>query len=192
MDHKLMARAAEATIGVARTVTPEQYGLPTPCPEWDVRALINHVTHWSAVVSERTARKLPPPADGSEDEGTDYTGGDWPAFFAERVERSVAAWGEPGAWEGETVMAASPMPAQTIGSMLFCDLVMHGWDLAVSTGQTYTVPDEVGEAALRVMEEIAEMGRQWGAFGPEVAVPADAPALDRALAMSGRDPAWRP
>ena len=187
-----MARAAAAAVDVARNVTPDQYGLPTPCPEWDVRALVNHFTHWSAVVSERVARKLPRPDDGSEDEGADYTEGDWPRFFTEHVERSVAAWGEPGAWDGEAVMAANPMPARTIGTMLLADLVMHGWDLAVATGQTYALPDEVAEAAKVALEGMAEMGRQWGVFGPEVAVPDDAPALHKALALSGRDPAWRP
>lgn len=187
-----MADAADAAVEVARNVKPSQYDLPTPCPEWDVRALANHLTHWSAVVSERTARKLPRPTDGSEDEGVDYTDGDWPAFFAERVGRAVAAWSEPGAWEGESVMAASPLPARTIGTMLFGDIVVHGWDLAVATGQTLVVSEEVAQAALRGIEGMAVMGREWGAFGPEVGVPADAPTLVRAVALSGRDPGWRP
>lgn len=186
-----MALAADAAVAVTRRVTPDQYGLPTPCPEWDVRGLANHLTHWSAVISESRARKEPP--TGDEDENTDYTAGrDWSAFFAERVERAVAAWGEPGAWDGEITLVSSPMPAQTIGTMLFAELVMHGWDLAAATGQDFTVPDEVAEGALRAIEGMAEMGRQWGAFGPEVVVPADASPLVKALALSGRDPEWRP
>ena len=46
------------------------------------------------------------------------------------------------------------------------------------------------EQALEVMGAIGEQGRQHGVFGPEVAVPADAPAFDRVLGLAGRDPAW--
>jgi uncharacterized protein (TIGR03086 family) len=190
MDHKLMAQAAEAASAVAAGVSPDQYDRPTPCPGWDVRALANHLTHWTAVISERRARKEAPLE--SEDENTDYTGGDWPAFFAARVERAVAAWGEPGAWDGEITLVQDPLPAQMIGTMLFAELVMHGWDLAAATGQSLTVAPEVADAALRAIAGMAEMGREWGAFGPEVVVPADAPDLDKALALSGRDPGWRP
>jgi uncharacterized protein (TIGR03086 family) len=189
MDMELFTRAARAAAGVAGNVKPDQFDLATPCPDWDVRALANHFTHWSAVVSERTALRLPRP--DTEQEDTDYTQGDWPAFFTEHVERAVAAWSRPGAWEGEAVMTAEPRPAEFLGTMLFAELVTHGWDLAVSTGQSYVVPDAVAEAAYQAVAGMAEMGRQWGAFGPEVPVPADAPVLDRALGLSGRDPGWR-
>ncbi|GGS41039.1 MULTISPECIES: TIGR03086 family metal-binding protein [Actinokineospora] len=193
MEQDLMAKVASAAVDIARNIKPSQYDLPTPCAEYDVRALINHFTHWSAIVLERTARKLPPPTDGSEDESTDYAAKpDWPDFFATHVDRSIAAWAEPGAWEGETVMASSPMPARTIGTMMTAELALHGWDLAAATGQAYTLPDDVAADLLRTVESMADMARQWGAFGPEVGVPADAPALDRALALSGRDPGWRP
>lgn len=186
-----MAQAADAAVAVALGVTPDQYALPTPCQDWDVRGLVNHLTHWSAVISESRARKERPADEPAED--TDYTEGrDWPAFFAERVERAVAAWGEPGAWDGEITLVSSPMPAQTIGTMLFAELVLHGWDLAAATGQTLTVPDEVAAAALRGVRGMAELGRQWGAFGDEVAVPADASPLVKAIALSGRDPGWTP
>ncbi|CAN5659969.1 hypothetical protein BH18ACT7_BH18ACT7_03110 [soil metagenome] len=48
------------------------------------------------------------------------------------------------------------------------------------------------EASLRVVTETAELGRQMGAYGPEVPVSPDATAFDRALGLAGRDPNWRP
>jgi uncharacterized protein (TIGR03086 family) len=84
------------------------------------------------------------------------------------------------------------MPAAAIGSMMIAEFVVHGWDVAVATGQRVEVGAPLGEAVLEGVEAIAPMGRDGGWFAPEVAVPADAPTLDRALAASGRDPAWTP
>ncbi|MGQ0842165.1 TIGR03086 family metal-binding protein [Actinokineospora sp.] len=187
-----MRKAAAAAADVARNVKPDQFDLPTACADWDVRALANHVTHWAAVVSERTAHKLPVPTDGSEVEGTDYTAGDWPAFFTARLDRAVEAWGLPGAWDGETTMAGDMTPAGTIGLMLLGELVVHGWDLAIATGQDFPVDDDVAEAALRGTEQWAEQAREYGVFGAEIAAPADATPLHKVLAMSGRDSSWRP
>ncbi|CRK55608.1 hypothetical protein [Alloactinosynnema sp. L-07] len=189
----LMERAAAGAHAVVRNVKPDMYDRPTPCADWDVRTLANHLTHWSAVVSERTARKLPVPADGSEAEGTDYAAeADWPEFFAERLDRAVGAWGAPGAWEGESVMASDPRPADFIGKMLYGELVLHGWDLAKATGQDFDIDPDLAKAALADAEEIAVMAREWAAFGAEVRVPDDASTVDRLLAVTGRDPNWRP
>lgn len=189
-----MERAAKAAAAVVANVKPDQLDLPTPCADWDVRALVNHLTHWSAVVSERTARKLPVPADGSEKEGlTDYAAKpDFQDFFADRLDRAVRAWGEPGAWEGESVMASSPMPAAFIGKMVYGELVIHGWDLATAIGHDIEVDSDLVRAALADAEEMAETAREWGAYGPEVKVPDTAPPLERLAGLTGRDPAWRP
>lgn len=72
------------------------------------------------------------------------------------------------------------------------ELLFHGWDLAVATGQHLQVDPEAAASALRVVAETADMGRQMGAYRAEVPVPADATAFDRALGLAGRDPNWRP
>ncbi len=188
-----MARAAASAVALARTLDPDQLDRPTNCPDWTVRDLANHLTLWSGVVSERSARRLPPPGDGSEAETLDFTaGGDWPDVFADRVGRAVAAWDAPGALDGDTVMMGDPRPAVFIHDMLFGELVLHGWDLAAATGLPFQVDEDLAGAALACVEALAEQGREWGVFGPEVVAPPDATTLERALALSGRDPAWRP
>jgi uncharacterized protein (TIGR03086 family) len=86
----------------------------------------------------------------------------------------------------------SPTPAADVGAMMLAELVLHGWDLAASTGQAYTLSDRAAAATLRAVEANAELFRQYKGFAEPVSVPDDAPVLDRALALSGRDPAWRP
>ena len=70
--------------------------------------------------------------------------------------------------------------------------MLHAWDLAAATGQSYTVDDKAAGAALTAVAANAEMFRQYKGFAEPVPVTADAPVLDRVLALSGRDPAWTP
>ncbi|MFD2083567.1 hypothetical protein [Actinopolymorpha cephalotaxi] len=76
--------------------------------------------------------------------------------------------------------------------MLFDELVLHGWDLAVATGQSLDCPDDVARAAYDATARSAEQAREMGLFGPPVEVPTRASELDRVLALSGRDPRWTP
>jgi uncharacterized protein (TIGR03086 family) len=89
-------------------------------------------------------------------------------------------------------MGGAPMSAALIGSMMTAEFAVHAWDLAVATGRTLSVPEELGVAVLEGVTAMAPSGPEGGWFGAEVAVPADAPAFERALAASGRDPGWTP
>lgn len=189
----MMAKAATSAVAVARNVKPDQLTAPTPCPDWDVRALVNHLMLWSAFRSERAAHKQQPPANDPMTEETDFTKEpDWPETFASQLDKAVAAWSQPGATEGNTGLAGGSMPARMIGMMMVGELVVHGWDLAKATGQPITTD----EATLQTVQEMAtamgDQGRQMGAFGEEVKVADDAPLLDKVLGLSGRNPHWTP
>ncbi|MGI5273485.1 TIGR03086 family metal-binding protein [Nonomuraea sp. CA-218870] len=174
----LMTRATEQTAGLVRAVPQEQLGLPTPCAEFDVRALISHL-EWVAAMFEALARHETPADQGP------YTGD-----FPERARRTLAAWSRPGAWEGVSEGMGLPMTA--LAHMFLVDMVTHGWDLAMATGQAYEPDPEAVGRGLRFTEEMAEMGRKRGVFGPAVEVGDDASPLDRLLGLTGRDPAWTP
>jgi uncharacterized protein (TIGR03086 family) len=87
-------------------------------------------------------------------------------------------------------MGTFELPAELAGGMVLGEFVLHGWDLARATGQSLTVPEPLAATVLAGVESIAGMGRDGGWFGAEVTVPAEAPTLDRAVGLSGRDPAW--
>ena len=84
------------------------------------------------------------------------------------------------------------MPAEVMGAVALDELVLHGWDLARATGQEYT-PDAAALQASHdfLLASVDDPGR-GEIFGPVVPVPADAPLLDRAIGLSGRDPGWGP
>ena len=103
----------------------------------------------------------------------------------------VAAWRAPAAWEGMAEAGQIEMPAQVMAAVALDELVVHGWDLAVATGQEYRADEE---SALRALEFAASVGddpgSRAGLYGPAVPVPADAPVFERLLGATGRDPAW--
>ena len=84
------------------------------------------------------------------------------------------------------------MPAAEIAVVTLDELVIHGWDLARSTGQPYE-PDPADVAAILGSSRLSARRRaRRASSGRPFPVPDDAPPFDRALGLSGRDPAWRP
>lgn len=188
--HSEMAAAAVEAARAVGGVKPDQLTGPTPCTDWDLRTLVNHVILWTAHSAERRARDEPLPEElMNRDFAAD------PGFaeaYAAQLDRAVEAWSAPAAWEGELNVMGSPTPAADVGAMLVMEIVLHGWDVARAIGEDYRVPADVAAAVYRTVEGSAELFRKYEGFAGPVEVPGSAPVLDRALALSGRDPAWTP
>ena len=86
------------------------------------------------------------------------------------------------------------MPGEMALSMILWEYQVHGWDLARATGQPWSPPAEAAEESLEFAPGMLTPDYQGDgkAFAPRVPVPASAPALDRLLGLSGRDPGWWP
>ena len=106
--------------------------------------------------------------------------------------RQVKAWANQEAWEGELGVMGDATPAADVGAMLIMEMVLHGWDVAKATGQEYACDEAVAVAVLDTVEQQAELFRKYQGFAHAIEVPQDATAFDRALRLSGRDPAWQP
>jgi uncharacterized protein (TIGR03086 family) len=187
--------AAELAASAVSAVRPEQWTAPSPCTDYDLKTLVDHLA-WAAVLSQHAATRNPLERDWSNPGPPPFLAGlppeEWAAPLAGGLRAAADAWTDPDAWEGETVMASSPMPASVVGPMMLAEFAVHGWDVARTAGAPYEVPDELGRLVLTAVEGMAQMGRDGGWYGPEVPVPADAPAFDRALGLAGRDPSWTP
>lgn len=186
---ELLPGAFEPVVAVVETLGPDSLDRPTPCTDFDVRALVNHFAGTTAWI-ERVGRRAAPDADDPFGAKLDVTTGEWRALLVERIRAVGVAWADPAAWEG--AVEGVGMPASMIGEMAVAEVLTHGWDLAAATGQPLKVDEDAATAVHRFMVETGELGRQGAAYGPEVAVPAEAPTFDRALGLSGRDPHWTP
>lgn len=187
--------AAELAAGAVAAVRPDQWSAPTPCTDYDVRTAVDHLA-WGTVLSQRAATRTPLERDWSNPDPPPFLAGrepqEWAAALATELDAAADAWADPAAWDGETVMGSSPMPASVVGPMMLAEFVLHGWDIARAVGAPYDVPAVLGEITLAAVQPLASMGREGGWYGPEVSVPDDAPAFERALGLSGRDPGWTP
>jgi uncharacterized protein (TIGR03086 family) len=190
---ELDRRAVDVGRAIVATVTVEKLGLPTPCAEWDLGALLAHMTvqHHGfarAVAGERVelADWQPRPA-----------GADVVARYDEAADRVIESFRSPADINGHAHLAeiqgGVSVPVATAISFHFVDYVVHGWDVAAALGVPIEFDDEVLTAALTVAAQVPadEASRAPGmAFAPTVATPAGGGLLAQVLASLGRSPSW--
>ncbi len=164
---------------------------PTPCSDFDLRALIEHFIGTSGAMA-RLGRGEPLDPDDPWGGGAHTAEGDWVARLRRNLADVGQGWSRPAAWEGTVEVGGSAMPRDMLGQMALVEVVAHGWDLARALGRTVELDPATAGALEEVVSATAALGRQMGAYGPEVPAPDDATVLDRALARSGRDPRWAP
>ncbi|MFI5802652.1 TIGR03086 family metal-binding protein [Streptomyces sp. NPDC051561] len=183
---ELLEASAARALTVLEGIDDGRLGDPTPCAEYDVRALVNHlfqvVVQFQALAAKR---------DAEFSESVDYLGQgpDWRQRFAAETDRLVSAWAAPGAEEGTSGQMG--FPARTVGQMVLGDLTLHAWDLARATGHPYTPDPAVVADLTPCVKAMAPGARKAGVYGTPVEVPEDASDFDVVLATTGRDPHWK-
>jgi uncharacterized protein (TIGR03086 family) len=197
MDHAdTMTQSVDVAVAAIRGADPARFDDPSPCTEYTLGQVASHLAFGLLLAEYAALRKDWEEGWAGNDKApylVDVPESEWAAKVAAQGEATKRAWADPAAWEGEASFGGGAMPAAAIGSMMTSEFVLHGWDVAASTGQTLDdVSPELADAVLEGVNAIAAMGRDGGWYGAEVTVPADATTLDRALGASGRDPHWKP
>ena len=174
-------------------VTDEQLREVTPCPGTAVRNMLGHLLGLSVAFRDAARKDLGVMTDTAPDAGASDIGPGWREDFPKILDGLAEAWRDPAAWTGMTRAGGIDLPGAVAAAVVADELVIHGWDLAVATGQPY----EPDPAALRssytfLLAAAEDPTGGGGIFGPVVPVPTDAPLLDRAVGLSGRDPGWKP
>jgi uncharacterized protein (TIGR03086 family) len=184
---ELHGRAVEAFRSLVQQVSPEGWSAATPCAEWDVRALVNHVAGeelWTVPLLEgRTIAEVGERFDG------DVLGGSPTDAVDGAAKAAVAAFDEPGAAERTVHLSFGDTPAAEYGMQLVADHVVHGWDLAVATGADPHVDPELVTALTAWFAEREDLYRSAGAVSDRPTVPTRN-AQEELLVAFGRDPSW--
>jgi uncharacterized protein (TIGR03086 family) len=179
-----LRQALDRTAEIVAGVSPDQYDAPTPCSEMNVRELVNHLVAGNIGFSGAANGDA---MDMSVFE-QDHLGDDPAGAYRRSAEMALAAWQRPGVFE-ET-LAFGGMTGAAVVRMHLTEEVVHGWDLAVATGQDSSIDPHLATVALDAMQHVPEELLRGGpSFGPEVAVAADASVGERLVGFLGRDPA---
>jgi uncharacterized protein (TIGR03086 family) len=174
-------------------VSDEALAAPTPCPRWTVGALLDHVTGLAAAFTAAAEKSTGAPGTSTPppDASAERLDPRWRETLPARLDALAVAWRDPAAWDGMAEAGGVTMPAEVMGVVALNEVTIHGWDLARATGQPFE-PDPGHLAAVTgLMSQGSDDGAP-GMFEPVVRVGDAAPVLDRAVGLSGRDPAWKP
>jgi uncharacterized protein (TIGR03086 family) len=177
-------RALDATGRIVRGVDARQMSGSTPCDAFDVRGLLNHLVSgnlWvEPLVSGKTIEEVGDQYDG------DVVGADPSAAYDASARVAADAFERPGAMEAPVAVSYGPVPGEVYAGHRFIDVLIHGWDLAVATGQDTTLDPSLVDTCWEIVRPQQDLLRGSGAFGTEVEVRADADSQTRLLAVLGR------
>ena len=183
-----MTAACANTADLLNKVSDEQLAKTTPC-DVTLAALIAHVGGL-ALAFEVAARKEFGELTDSAPELGDGPDPEWRRTYPPRLTNLAQAWQDPAAWEGMSRAGGVDFPADVGGLIALTEVVVHGWDVAVTAGLPYDVPADILEAVLAHVATFSGGEPIEGLFGAAVPVADDAPLMDRVVALTGRDPSW--
>jgi uncharacterized protein (TIGR03086 family) len=187
--------AARRMGDLVSSVPDELLDAPTPCPEYTVGDLVDHVGGGAlaftgaATKDQGDATSQGPSGDASR------LSDDWRTRIPRDLAALADAWRDPDAWTGMTKAGGVDLPGEVAGLVALDEVVVHGWDVARATGQAYDCDTASLDAVHAFVGQFSEPGQEEmraGLFGPVVEVPDDAPLLDRVIGLTGRDPGWSP
>jgi uncharacterized protein (TIGR03086 family) len=171
-------------------ITAAELDHPTPCRDYDVAGLIDHLVeagHRAAALGRGHA----PPA-GDESSHVDL--GDAPGQLRHAAEEAAQAWRDDSVLSSTFTMPWGEVySGATLVDMYVAELAAHAWDLACATGQLdrldprLAVPALAGARAM-IKPEYRDMVGPGSPFGPEVPPARDADDWGRFVAFMGRDP----
>ena len=183
----MMGKVLTETNRVVDGIEPSQLDNPSPCDEWTVRDVLNHVTGGAkmfavcvrdgAISDEQLGSIM------GDNLGTDYKGA-----FRTASSEALDAFDQPGAAEKMVTLPFGTMPAGVAINIAIFDVATHTWDLAKATGQTMQLDPEVLATAYELAQAMIPDMRAGGMVGEEVIVAVDAPMEDRLAGLAGRTP----
>jgi uncharacterized protein (TIGR03086 family) len=166
----------------------DAWSRPTPCLDWDVRDLVNHVVGedlWTVpLLAGKTIAQVGDALDG------DLLGPEPRRAARDAMDTAIVAFAVPGVLNRTVHLSFGDAPAEEYAWQLFADHLIHAWDLAAATDGDDRLDTELVDACAEWFGPMEEMYRKAGAVGTRPDLPADADAQARLLAAFGRAAHW--
>lgn len=184
-DITLLRGVLTKTAGLVDAVPADTWDRPTPCPDYDVRALLGHIVGWAEVFATAAAGEVP-----DQDPNAAVAGPDTAARFRAAADRMLEALESLGADRTVQLGPGRELPAAMLVTMTATEYLTHGWDLATGAGLPAPYSGAEAEETLRRAQQTLrpEFRGEGKAFAEIVPVPDDAPAIDRFIGFVGRQP----
>jgi len=190
MNASLFSSAVDGFGTRVAVIGDQQWSASTPCAEWDVRALVNHVVGellWLPPLLEgKTIAEV-----GSQFDG-DVLGDDPGATWKMAAAAAQSAAAKPGAQERTVHLSFGDFPGSEYLGQVTTDLTIHSWDLARAVGADDRCDPALIEFVTEFLAPQIEMWRNPGIFATPVNAGADANRQDQLIASTGRAPDWTP
>ncbi len=176
---ELFGEVVKNTRQIIANVRPDQLSVSTPCSEWDVKALIDHIVGGTMFFAGTLAGEEPGQPSGDGNPADIYQSG---------TAKVLEAAQKPGTMEKKYQTPFGEMSGGEFMFGAFMDNLVHGWDLAKATGQNTDLNEAHAQVCFQAFAPMMDGMRQGGAFGPEVSVPDNASIQHKMLGMMGRQP----
>lgn len=185
--------AVRASVALVEQVRPEDLDRPTPCANWDLAALLAHMTAQhrgfaAAAAGGGASMEVWRVRPLSGDPAKDYADASalvLASFAAESALTRAFALPEFG--------AGVQVPGREAISFHFVDYVVHGWDVARSLGVPFELSTDLLRIAVPIAEAVPDGDHRLvpgAAFAPRLPEPDDGDPLGRILTLLGRSPSW--
>jgi len=167
-------------------VRPQQWDDATPCTDWDLRALTRHVIVGNQMFAQIVSGEIAGP-HAADLTVADVADSDLADVYRRSAGALLAAFRPAEVLRREVTVPFGTVLGVVALHLRITELLVHGWDIAHSTGQCTTVPERLAEQELEfTVEKLKELPPGRGPFAPPQPVADDAPALDRLAACLGR------
>jgi uncharacterized protein (TIGR03086 family) len=165
---------------IATTLDPAQLDAPTPCADFTVRGVLEHMIGGGTAFAALFRGETPPAPDTNPS-------GDTLERFGQAMGNLVEAMRAPGALDRTIAAPFGDTPGDQFARFVVLDGLVHGWDISTATGRPYDPPAALVDEVQRFAERaITPAMRQNGMFADPAAPPTDATPIERLVAFTGR------
>ncbi|MGH7922423.1 MAG: TIGR03086 family metal-binding protein [Candidatus Dormibacteraceae bacterium] len=185
---ELDGEALRLTLEAVAAISPGDLSRPTPCAEWDLEALLRHMTGQHRGFARAAGRLRTVAGDFAPVQDADVVAA-YPAAAAAVADAFAALDGGARLWIPE-ISEATPLPALFAVGAHLTDNLLHAWDVARATGHRRAVPETLAGPALALAKSASARRGPGAPFLEELPAAPGASAFDQLLAWSGRDAGW--